>query len=128
MHNNPRQTVFIISLSFTEIQGKPYLSIPDYYNYYYGGYAQNPEAPNAQEEQSAAAVAVEAVDGGEATAVTTSCEGVGAEVASQPDNSAATSTEVRSITVVNAVFVATPSWMIEKKNDAIVCKTRSYPV
>ncbi|XP_075870362.1 angiogenic factor with G patch and FHA domains 1 isoform X5 [Nelusetta ayraudi] len=67
----------------------------DYYNYYYGGYTQNPEASNAQEEQStaAAAVAVEAVDGGEATEVTTSCEGVGAEEASQPDNSAATATE-----------------------------------
>lgn len=70
----------------------------DYYNYYYGGYTQNPEASNAQEEQSTAATAVaveavDAVDGGEATEVTTSCEGVGAEEASQPDNSAATSTE-----------------------------------
>lgn len=75
--------------------------VPDYYNYYYGGYAQNPEASNAQEEQSAdaaaaVAVAVDAGDGGEAAGGTTACDGVGAEVTSQPDNSAATSTEVCS--------------------------------
>lgn len=110
-HRNSRQTVFVI---------------PDYYNYYYGGYAQNPEAPSAQEEPSAAAVgAVEAVGGGEATVVTASCDGVGAEVASQPDNSAAPSTEVRSITVANATFAATPLWMIKKVKDTTVCKARS---
>lgn len=76
--------------------------VPDYYNYYYGGYAQNPEALDAQEEQStdAAAAAVDAADGGEAAAVTTSCEGNGVEAPSQPDNSAATATEVCSVTNV----------------------------
>lgn len=78
---------------------------PDYYNYYYGGYAQNPEASNPQEEPSTdaaavAAVAADAANGGEAAEVTTSYDAVGAEVASQPDNSAATSTEVCSATNV----------------------------
>lgn len=85
------------------IQGKTVFVLPDYYNYYYGGYAQNPEASNAQEEPStdaAAAVAADAANGGEVAEVTTSYDAVGAEVAGQPDNSAATSTEVCSATNV----------------------------
>lgn len=83
-------------LLFFKFKANKNFVVPEYYNYYYGGYAQNPEALNGQEEQSAAAAAE----------VTMSCEGVGPEVAGQPDNIAATSTEVCSFTNMLKVVMA----------------------
>lgn len=85
------------------------IAFPDYYNYYYGGYTQNPEASNTQEDLNTAAAAVEAAEGSEATEVTSSHEAAGVEVLSQPENGAAASTEVCHISnvaenSVNATF------------------------
>lgn len=100
VYHNLYQVVVIIPLP--EIKGKLYCFFPDYYNYYYGGYTQNPEASNTQEDlnTATAVAAVEAAEGSEATEVTSSHEAAGAEVSSQPENNAAASTEVCRITNV----------------------------
>nr|XP_046240324.1 angiogenic factor with G patch and FHA domains 1 isoform X3 [Scatophagus argus] len=64
----------------------------DYYNYYYGGYSQNPEASDTQEGLNSVA-AVDAADGSETTEVSTSNEAAAAQVSGQPDSSGATTTE-----------------------------------
>ncbi|XP_051270052.1 angiogenic factor with G patch and FHA domains 1 isoform X2 [Dicentrarchus labrax] len=64
----------------------------DYYNYYYGGCSQNPEASDTQEGLNTVA-AVDAADGGEAAEVSTTNEAAVADVSGQPDNSVAASTE-----------------------------------
>lgn len=70
-------------------------SFLDYYNYYYGGYSQNPEASDTHEGLNTVA-AVDAADGSEATEVTTPNEAAAAaeEVSGQPENSVAATTEV----------------------------------
>lgn len=73
----------------------------DYYNYYYGGYSQNPEASDTQEGLNTAAP-LDAAGSNETTEatteVTTSTEAAAAaaaaEVSDQPENSVAATTEV----------------------------------
>ncbi|GLD69985.1 angiogenic factor with G patch and FHA domains 1 isoform X1, partial [Lates japonicus] len=77
----------------------------DYYNYYYGGYYQNPEAADTQEGLNAAAAAeaeaevvavVDGADGSEAADVSTPTAAVAAVVADesgQPDSSVTATTE-----------------------------------
>ncbi|XP_041801714.1 angiogenic factor with G patch and FHA domains 1 isoform X2 [Chelmon rostratus] len=62
----------------------------DYYNYYYGGCSQNPEAADTQEGLNAVA-AVDAADGSEAAEVSTPA--AAADVTVQPDSSVAATTE-----------------------------------
>ncbi|XP_070758774.1 angiogenic factor with G patch and FHA domains 1 [Enoplosus armatus] len=69
----------------------------DYYNYYYGGYNQNPEASDTQEGLNTVA-AVDAADGGEAAEVLaaevlTPDEAAAADVSGQPGNRVAATTE-----------------------------------
>ena len=66
---------------------------PDYYNYYYGGYCQNPEGVDTQESLSTAA-AVDAADGSAAAEVSTANELASADVSCPPDSSVAAATEV----------------------------------
>lgn len=73
-------------------------SVPDYYNYYYGGYNQNPEASDTQEGLNLEA-AVEAADVSEAAEVSAPDEAAAAtvvvtDVSGQPENSVAPTTEV----------------------------------
>ncbi|XP_076613163.1 angiogenic factor with G patch and FHA domains 1 isoform X4 [Chaetodon auriga] len=63
----------------------------DYYNYYYGGYNQNPEAADAQEGLNAAAV--DAADGSEAAEGSTPNEAAAHDVSAQPVTSVAATTE-----------------------------------
>lgn len=80
-------------------------SLPDYYNYYYGGYYQNPEAADTQEGLNAAAAeevaaVVDGADGSEAAEVSTPTAAVAAVVADesgQPDSSVTATTEVSFI-------------------------------
>lgn len=74
--------------------------LPDYYNYYYGGYCQNnevadtPESSNPVQAEAASAVAaVEAADYSEAAQVP-ALNAPAAEVSGQPDSSAAVTAEV----------------------------------
>nr|XP_020448226.1 angiogenic factor with G patch and FHA domains 1 isoform X3 [Monopterus albus] len=57
----------------------------DYYNYYYGGYYQNPEAADTQEGLNAAAA--DTADGSEAAEVSTQNEAAAADESVQPDSS-----------------------------------------
>lgn len=70
-------------------------SVPDYYNYYYGGYNQNPEASDTQEGLNPEA-AVEAADVSKAAEVSAPDEAAvaTADVSGQPENSVAPTTEV----------------------------------
>lgn len=70
-------------------------SVPDYYNYYYGGYNQNPEASDTQEGLNPEA-AVEAAAVSETAEVSTPDEAAAAtvNVSVQPENSVAPTTEV----------------------------------
>lgn len=75
-------------------QEKPKISFfSDYYNYYYGGYSQNPEATYTHDGGNEEA-AVVAADGIEATEGTTTSETPVAEISGQLENSVAASTEV----------------------------------
>ncbi|XP_018555698.1 angiogenic factor with G patch and FHA domains 1 isoform X1 [Lates calcarifer] len=73
----------------------------DYYNYYYGGYYQNPEAADTQEGLNAAAAeevaaVVDGADGSETAEVSTPTAAVAAVVADesgQPDSSVTATTE-----------------------------------
>ncbi|XP_072238678.1 angiogenic factor with G patch and FHA domains 1 isoform X1 [Leuresthes tenuis] len=64
----------------------------DYYNYYYGGYCQNPEGVDTQESLSTAA-AVDAADGSAAEEVSAANESAAADVSCPPDSSVAAATE-----------------------------------
>ncbi|XP_047439313.1 angiogenic factor with G patch and FHA domains 1 isoform X2 [Mugil cephalus] len=75
----------------TETQTEEYVwTENDYYNYYYGGYCQNPEEAETQEHVD---VAVEAADCSEAAEVSTPNEAAAADVPAQPDGSVAVTTE-----------------------------------
>uniref|UniRef100_UPI0037E937C0 angiogenic factor with G patch and FHA domains 1 isoform X2 n=1 Tax=Semicossyphus pulcher TaxID=241346 RepID=UPI0037E937C0 len=64
----------------------------DYYNYYYGGYTENPEASYIQEDLSTVA-AVETADGSEAAEVSTTNEAVVTDASGQHVDSVAVPTE-----------------------------------
>uniref|UniRef100_A0A3Q3WC21 Angiogenic factor with G patch and FHA domains 1 n=1 Tax=Mola mola TaxID=94237 RepID=A0A3Q3WC21_MOLML len=64
----------------------------DYYNYYYGGYSQNPEASDTPETLNAVA-AVSAADGSDVTEVATSKEAAAAELSGQSENCVPATTE-----------------------------------
>ncbi|KAM4588201.1 angiogenic factor with G patch and FHA domains 1 [Odontesthes bonariensis] len=64
----------------------------DYYNFYYGGYCQNPEGVDTQESLSTAA-AVDAADCSAAAEVSTANEAAAADVSCPPDCSVAAATE-----------------------------------
>lgn len=94
-----------LNLSVCKKLSKWYSSL-DYYNYYYGGYSQNPEASDTQKGLNTAAPS-DATNGNETTEVITSNEAAAAastaastaaaiaEVSDQPENSVvAATTEV----------------------------------
>ncbi|KAM7005616.1 angiogenic factor with G patch and FHA domains 1 [Tautogolabrus adspersus] len=72
----------------------------DYYNYYYGGNTENPEASYSQDTEASYSqevpnteAAVVAADGSEAAEVATTNEAAAADVSEQPGNSVAVPTE-----------------------------------
>lgn len=66
--------------------------LTDYYNYYYGGCYDNPEAADTQESQAKAQV--DAADGCEAAEVSTLEEAAAEGVSHQPDSGVAVVAEV----------------------------------
>ncbi|XP_068598735.1 angiogenic factor with G patch and FHA domains 1 [Brachionichthys hirsutus] len=76
----------------------------DYYNYYYGGCSQNPEAANVQEGLAVAA-AVDATDGAETAEGSTSKEAAAAEVPGHPDNDVAAAAEADGESIADMLRV-----------------------
>ena len=68
---------------------------PDYYNYYYGSYYQNPEAADSQEGLNTAAT--DGPDGSEGAEVSTPNEAAAVDESGQPDSSVTVKTEVSFI-------------------------------
>lgn len=70
---------------------------PDYYNYYYGGYSQNPETsdtPETLNAEAAASAAASAAESSDATEVATSKEAAAIELSGLPENCVPATTEV----------------------------------